>query len=125
MQEDVLYGEPIGAIIYMFNFLFGNADDGPFRNYELKNEQPWLYVFYVIAGFLIIVILLNMIIAIMSDTQARRSAHGRNVIFKTKLKMILNFWSFIVNHERNEGTKFLIAALKCSDDANENQSEST
>ena len=94
-QDRVRYKTLGGAFAYMLNFLFGNADDEPFYAYEGKSEMMIMYPFFIIGGFVILILLTNVIIAIMSDAQARRTADGRAVIYKAKLQFALSLWNFV------------------------------
>ena len=69
-QDRVRYKSLGGAVAYVLNFLFGNADDEPFYAFDGKTEQGILYPFFIFGGILIIILLTNVIIAIMSDAQA-------------------------------------------------------
>ena len=54
-----------------------------------------LLVVYVMASFFIMVIMLNIVIAIMGDTQTKRTDLGRAVIYKNQLRTVLDrYYSF-------------------------------
>lgn len=57
------------------------------------------------------VLLLNMIIAIMSDAQAQRTAEGRAVIFQSKLKFALDNWHYVINAETDNPSNYIIGAI--------------
>lgn len=88
-KDRIRYRTFKGALAYMLNFLFGNADDEPFYAYEDKQNIMISYIFLWLGGGIIIILLTNMIIALMSDAQALRTADGRAVVYKTKLALAL------------------------------------
>ena len=47
-----------------------------------------------------------MLIAIMSDTQSKRTGLAKEIKFKTRLKFVLDYWYFISN-ERYSNPRFI------------------
>ena len=84
-------------------------EDPYLDDYENSMWTPYiLLVVYVMASFFIMVIMLNIIIAIMGDTQSKRTELGRAVIYKNQLRTILDsFYRFNdrVNVDRWVGTR--------------------
>lgn len=46
--------------------------------------------------FVVMIVLLNIVIAIMSDVQQKRSAHGRAIIYRTRLSFVIDNWHLVV-----------------------------
>lgn len=72
-QDRIRYKDAAGAISYVINILFGNADDEPFWAFDDPTELVYLYTFYALAGFIIMILLLNVLVAIMNDAQQQRT----------------------------------------------------
>lgn len=80
--------------------LMGDATPEYFNAYSarVESDDPWeqsttpniMFIIYFLASFFIMIIMLNIIIAIMGDTQGKRTALGRLVIYKGQLATVLD-----------------------------------
>ena len=85
--------------MYIYQLLMGDASHSAFLEYSATSESgeghpksitPYiLYVLYLIASFLVTLIMLNIVIAIMGNAQAMRSELGRKVIYRNQLKTVI------------------------------------
>jgi hypothetical protein len=82
------------AFMFVYQMLMGDATHEYF--YEMKTKKTGsttpmiMYVLYIFASAAIMLVLLNIVIAIMSDTQATRTGLGRSVIYKNQLQTVLD-----------------------------------
>ena len=69
-----IYYEIRGSIQYIYLLSLGEifADDANFSKGN-KNQQTWLWILFILATFIIIVTMMNMLIAIMGDTFVNNS----------------------------------------------------
>ena len=67
VQNEMEYSTFHGSFFYMLKMILGLADDRPFGDLSTWNRM-WMRFFFILAAFLIVIILLNMLIAIMNDT---------------------------------------------------------
>lgn len=112
-MEEAPYDNWEGALMFVYQMLMGDATPEFFLAYSARVDTSdgddktiaWfennsytiaiLYALYLASSFIIMIIMLNIIIAIMGDTQSKRSELGRAVIYRNQLQTILrNFYRF-------------------------------
>lgn len=86
--------------MFVYQMLIGDATDEYFLEYNARTASadgepgsltPYiLYALYLISSFLLSLIMLNIIIAIMGNTNAVRTGMGRKVIYKNQLETVIN-----------------------------------
>jgi hypothetical protein len=91
-KEEVPYDNWLGAFLFVYQMLMGDATHEYFKHYEARKPgaegdpnsiTPYiLYVLYLGASFLVMIIMLNIIIAIMGNTQTVRTELKRKVIYR-------------------------------------------
>jgi len=59
-----------GGFLYIYNMVLGSSGDGSFYYGVHKTEYIILYTLFMMASFMIMIHLLNMLIVIMGNTQS-------------------------------------------------------
>lgn len=76
-----------GTFMYVYQMLLGDASHDGFTAYKQvdNGSYTWLflYIFYIAASLVIVLVLMNIIIAVMGEVQEQRREKGRAVIFAT------------------------------------------
>lgn len=79
--------------MFVYQMLMGDADHSYFFEHKGKfsgSPTPWvLYLIYIASSFFMMIVLLNIIIAIMGNTQTVRTELGRKVIYKNQMATLL------------------------------------
>lgn len=88
-METIDYFTTEGSFWYVFKLIVGSTD---FTGMELgdKNEKLWLYLIFIVCAFVIQVHFLNMLIAIMGQTQGERSMVSAQVMIKDHLRFVMD-----------------------------------
>ena len=60
-----------------------------------KSQRILLYCFYILAAYYIFIILMNMLVAIMQNTFAKRRLIAEQVKIKDHFKFVLDNWHLI------------------------------
>jgi uncharacterized membrane protein len=72
--------------MFVWQMLMGDATHDEFFEFKAKQSESWtpyiLYVLYLLASAMMMILLLNIIIAIMGNTQTTRTELGRKVIYR-------------------------------------------
>lgn len=93
-KEAVTYDTAWLAIMFVWQILMGDATHENFFDYRSRfTDSPtpyFLYALYLIASFIIMIMILNIIIAIMGEVQVERTNLGRAVIYKKQLAVVLD-----------------------------------
>ena len=89
MLDSIDYFTTEGSYWYVFKLIVGSTD---FTGMELgdKNEKLWLYLTFIVCAFVIQVHFLNMLIAIMGQTQGERSMVSAQVMIKDHLRFVMD-----------------------------------
>lgn len=118
-KEEAPYDNWEGALFFVYQILMGDATPEYFLAYSARVDTSEvgpdatsdeeliahvensgytifvMYLLYLAASFFLMIIMLNIIIAIMGDTQAKRSELGRAVIYRNQLQTVLSrFYQF-------------------------------
>ena len=72
-MADLPYKDFVGSWRYIYNIGLGNADDKVYFYGKSPDEKYFLYLLFIISTFMIMLHLLNMLIAIMGNTQTERN----------------------------------------------------
>lgn len=75
----------------MIEMVLGVFDVVPFEFGE-SQEAEFLYFLFIIASFVIMIHLLNMLIAIMGNTFAERHEVAEQIKYKDHLNFVLDNW---------------------------------
>ena len=81
------------TFIYVYQMLLGDASHEGFTAFKQVDNGSYtfifLYVVYFAATTAIVLVLMNIIIAIMGEVQAKRGEKGRAVVYATQLKVVI------------------------------------
>ena len=83
----------MGSIQYIYLLSLGEifADDANFEK-GTKSQQPYLWCLFILATFVIIVTMMNMLIAIMGDTFVNNSEVAEQNTNKEHLQFVMDHW---------------------------------
>ena len=74
-----------------YDYVLGNMDTSYFH-YGTAGQKLALYILFVMVSFLMMIHLLNMLIAIMGESFAARSAFIEQIKLKDHLDFVLMYW---------------------------------
>lgn len=97
--------------------MIGNTDTKSF-NLGDGSQAKLLFTIHSLSAFIIMIHLLNMLIAIMGNTFAERSAIIDKIYYRDHLKFVLDNWYLIrtVFGNKLRDVKYIVAALSNHDD---------
>jgi hypothetical protein len=90
------------TFLVIYKLILGNAD--PYDEYE-SPIQISLILFYVLASLLLVIIMLNLLIAIVSDTNEKVSSMNELIYEKNRVHIIAEYYSYPQN--KNKMTNLL------------------
>ena len=90
-SDQIPYKTATGSIWYVWFLILGQPDVSGFSIGEHSMEIPLLIVFCICA-FIMLIHLLNMLIAIMGNTYAERSAISAQIRTRDHLTFVINNW---------------------------------
>ena len=104
-----IYYEIRGAFQYIYLLSLGEifADDDNFSKGN-KQQQGYLWVLFILATFVIIVTMMNMLIAIMGDTFVKSSEVAEQNTNREHLQFVMDHW-YMQPHTQQ--LNYLIAAF--------------
>ena len=87
---------------------------GEFRldDYEKSTNTGWLYVLFWVSTFLLMVVFLNMLIAIMSDTFEKATNEKEKNARMTEISKISAYTYLIVREDNDEYATFFVEKVK-------------
>lgn len=93
-KESVPYDNGWLTFMFVYQILMGDATHEHFLEYKGKQSGSWtpyiLYALYLVSSATIMILLLNIIIAIMGNTQAERTELGRKVLYRSQLLTVVS-----------------------------------
>ena len=94
----------------------GNTD-----NFHKGDESHLgiLWVLFIIASFVLIVHMLNMLIAIMGNIFKENSDVAEKVALKTRLRFVIDNWWLDALGEQKHKINYLVTAILCEEDDDE------
>ena len=115
--DGLTYGSFIEACWYMYtDFILGGL---VLDSYEAgdASQAGLLYFLYIVASFMLLINLLNMLIAIMGNTYAVRGEVANEVKIKGHLEFVVDNWNFLefAIPDTNK-VKYIIAAFHAQSD---------
>ena len=99
----------------------GEVGDTPFEIGETPQNKRSLWLVYLITTFTLLVHMVNMLVAIMSETFAKNREFSDQIILKSKLRFVIDNWSIKDDAFGKDRLKinYLVAALLNEDDDEE------
>lgn len=108
-----VYYTILGSVQYIYLMCLGEIQaDAYYFNMGDGSQAVALWILFILATFLIIVTMMNMLIAIMSDTFVDNSEVGEQNILKEHLRFVLDQWEEMEKTNIN----YLIAAFLIEED---------
>ena len=118
-SDKISYKTMSGAIWYIWFLILGQPDVDGFSVGKQSMEVPLIIVF-CIAAFIMLIHLLNMLIAIMGNTFAERSAISAEIRIRDHLTFVINNWYLsdlaFGSKSDKEKLKYVITAFSINED---------
>lgn len=108
-----------GSLWHVLNMCFGNTN---WDFYELgeASQSTLLYTLHIVTGFIIMIHLLNMLIAIMGNTFSERQANIDKIYYRDHLAFVLDNWYLLTrafgSADKLRDVKYIFAALAPPED---------
>lgn len=123
-KDDVRYASVGGAFQYMWYISIGelSADDNLFAITDSTWTQAILWALFVLATFLVLIHMLNMLIAVMTETFTVNNENEQATRLKEHLRFVVDNWWTLkkLDAEENRGqVNYLIAAWAYEEDEEE------
>ena len=93
-SEEPLYTTVGGALKYIYMLCLGEVGDTPFDIGETPHNKKSLWIIYTVTTFTLLVHMMNMLIAIMSETFAKNREFSDQITLKSKLTFVIDNWSY-------------------------------
>lgn len=115
-KNGISYSDLMGAIQYICNLLYGEADSDAFGAGDASMEALLNTLFWL-AVFIIMILLLNMLIAIMGNTFAVGNESLEQQKYREHLRFVVDNW-FLRELAFSDirGVKYIITAFSAADD---------
>ena len=120
-EKKIHYKTLTRSFYYVANMMIGNSDIAGFELGD-KTQAKWLFALHTVTVFIIMIHFLNMMIAIMGNTFAERSAVIDRVYYRDHLTFVLDNWFLIKSAFRGKisDVKYIIAALSLKEEESDN-----
>ena len=120
MADDILYSSVSGAFQYMWLLSIGElgADDDNYSKTTNAFTEMVLWILFFLATFLVLVHMLNMLIAVMTDTFTVNNESEQETKMKEHLQFVMDNWWTLKKMDKTTKTKtnYLIAAWAYEED---------
>lgn len=122
---EIEYSNGLGAVWYVYKMVVGLPDDGMFNQIEDHHFRNYMRAAYMIASFLLILIMLNVLIALMGTTQSKRNEAVTEIKQQIRLNFVLDNWHFLkLTNEccsSQVNNRYIITALAAEREQPENE----
>jgi hypothetical protein len=97
-ELDIEYRGIAKTFVYVYQMLLGDASHDGFLAFKQTALGSYtylvLYIIYLIASLMIVLVLANIIIAVMGEVQSMRTDKGRDiVVYATQMKVVIAQYS--------------------------------
>ena len=120
-DEEPLYTTVGGALKYIYMLCLGEVGDTPFEIGETPHNKRSLWIVYIVTTLTLLVHMMNMLIAIMSETFAKNREFSDQIRLKSQLRFVIDNWS-LKDDAFGKGMgkiNYLVAALLNEEDDDE------
>lgn len=93
-KPGIPYNSTGTAYYFVADMMLGNTNTESFTLGE-GSQAPLLFFLFTLTAFIIMIHLLNMLVAIMGNTFAERSAIVDKIYYRDHLKFVLDNWYLI------------------------------
>jgi len=102
------FGGAVKAMVYV-----GLGDVGVQGDFGLGTggTGPALWLLFIALSFFIIIHMMNMLVAVMGDTQASNAEVAELLLTKSRLKFVMDNWLFDALGKEKERIRYIVAAL--------------
>ena len=111
--------------------LLGSENIKKTFNFGNETERMYLYPLYLVSSFILVIHMLNMIIAIMSETFEERNAHAEQIRLQAHLIHVKDTWNIVTLFENwinwyrfrhyHRTSKYIICAFSVQEKDHENK----
>jgi hypothetical protein len=125
-HEEIDYASFWSALWYVWNICIGNASGDSFfvgRNSDIMKESTWNHTYLIILFFLatliLLIHLLNMLIAIMSDQFATNNKILPQIKIQEQLRFVIDKWFYMNLVLKSKTCKYVVAAIMVREESQE------
>jgi hypothetical protein len=117
LSEEPTYATVMGSLKQVFLLCLGQVDFiSDFSTGEKHSHTYVLWLVFVMASFGLVTHMLNMLIGIMGDSRSKYREIETQMIFKNKLKFVINNWYLKAIGDDKEKINYLVAAIFSEED---------